>query len=84
LLIKSNIIYTPSVRNIYIPWLFLNFCFSGTGSYPPLEKGLHLKIRQIANALPLIAPCTSIASIAYEEQVGINRQQEGFAGEMFF
>ena len=33
----------------------------GTGSYPPLEKGLHLKILQKANAPPLIAPyfCTA-------------------------
>ena len=42
----------------------------GTGSYPPFEKGLHLKILQKANAPPLSAPYFSTASSPYWEQVG--------------
>lgn len=39
--------------------------FSGTGSYPPFEKGLHLSILQRASIDPFNAPNLSIASIAY-------------------
>lgn len=37
----------------------------GTGSYPPLENGLHLKIRQPASKQPFTAPYFSIASSPY-------------------
>ena len=50
--------------------LFIFSFFGGTGSYPPLEKGLHLKILQTVIKPPLNAPCTEIASNPYEEQVG--------------
>ena len=52
--------------------------FSGTGSYPPRENGLHRKIRHRASILPLKAPNLSIASIPYSEQVGIYLQQPYF------
>ena len=58
--------------------------FGGTGSYPPLHSGWHLKIRHKAKKQPLKLPCIRIASIAYSEQVGVNRQQGILAGEMFF
>jgi hypothetical protein len=44
----------------------------GTGSYPPLENGLHRITRHTAIAPPFIAPKRSIASIAYSEHVGTN------------
>ena len=43
----------------------------GTGSNPPLEKGLHLKILFIERIVPLKEPYFSIACIAYTEQVGV-------------
>ena len=48
----------------------VHFHFSGAGSYPPLEKGLHRKIRQIPNKIPTIAPWLLIHSMVYCEQVG--------------
>ena len=42
----------------------------GTGSYPPFEKGLHLKILHNASAPPFKAPYFSIASNPYCEHVG--------------
>lgn len=50
------------------------FCITsvyGTGSTPPLEKGLHLKILHMAKREPLKAPYFSIASSPYWEQDGI-------------
>ena len=58
---KIPLIYPPSTT---IP----NY---GTGSYPPFEKGLHLKILQIVSNPPLNAPYFCIASNPYCEQVGI-------------
>ena len=58
--------------------------FYGTGSYPPLPKGLQRRIRQIANRLPFQAPCLESASIAYSEHVGVKRQLGGIYGEMYF
>ena len=46
------------------------FFFSGTGSYPPLEKGLHRSILHTVSAVPLIAPKRSIACIPYTEHTG--------------
>lgn len=43
----------------------------GTGSYPPLEKGLHLKILHAAMAPPFTGPYFSTASSPYWEQEGI-------------
>ena len=77
----SKIIHHPN--RIYCVGLFFSF-FGGTGSYPPLHNGLHLKILYIDSRAPLSAPCVSIASMAYAEQVGVNLQQEIFFGEMFF
>lgn len=36
----------------------------GTGSYPPCENGLHLKILHTASKVPFKAPYLSIASTA--------------------
>lgn len=56
-------------------YVFLNICpiyfLYGTGSYPPLEKGLHRSILQAAIAPPFTAPYFSTASSPYWEQVGI-------------
>lgn len=41
-------------------------------------------MRHIPNAVPLIAPCFAIASIAYCEHVGVNLQQPLSIGEMYF
>jgi hypothetical protein len=51
------------------------FFFSGTGSYPPLEKGLQRKIRHTVSSPPFSAPNRSIATSPYSEQVGIYLQQ---------
>ena len=42
----------------------------GTGSYPPFENGLHLKILHIASSPPLSAPYFCMASSPYWEQLG--------------
>lgn len=38
-----------------------NLLYYGTGSYPPFEKGLHLRILHRASAPPLSAPYFSTA-----------------------
>ena len=53
----------------------------GTGSYPPCDSGLHRRILHVANRLPFAAPCFWIASSAYCEHVGRNRQQAGCRGD---
>ena len=52
-------------------YVFLLYVLYGTGSYPPLEKGLHRSILQAAIAPPFTAPYFSTASSPYWEQVGI-------------
>jgi len=54
--------------------IFLGY---GTGSYPLPPHGLHLNIRHIAKAIPLIGPCLISACLAYSEQVGVNLQDGG-------
>jgi hypothetical protein len=56
----------------------------GTGSYPPLQNGLHRKIRLIPKNTPFPAPYRRIASYMYSEQVGVKRQAGGKAPEMCF
>jgi len=56
----------------------------GTGSYPPLQNGLHLSILHTERASPQITPHSLIASIAYLEQVGVKRQHGGFSGDIYF
>lgn len=56
----------------------------GTGSLPPLQKGLHLSILHIVSPSPRIKPHSEKASIAYCEQVGVKRQHGRFSGEMSF
>ena len=58
--------------------------FKGTGSYPPLQNGLHLSILDTVNAVPTMAPLVLSASIEYSEQLGINLQHLGFSGEISF
>ena len=48
---------------------------SGTGSCPPDAQGWHRQTRRKANDAPWAAPCRPMASMAYWEQVGVNRQQ---------
>ncbi len=59
----------PSMTCIYSPVPSLR-CSYGTGSYPPFEKGLHLKILHIASSPPLSAPYFCMASSPYWEQLG--------------
>ena len=58
--------------------------FLGTGSYPKLPKGLHLKIRRHASQRPLMLPWIRTASIVYAEQEGKNLQWHPSMGEMHF
>ena len=44
--------------------------YQGTGSYPPDENGLHLKILPIASKIPFKGPCLQVDYNAYVEQVG--------------
>ena len=53
--------------------IFVNTIY-GTGSYPLPPQGLHLNIRQIANASPFKA------CFAYSEQVGVNLHEGGVNG----
>lgn len=53
-----------------------------TGSYPPLQKGLHLKILLMAINKPFSAPYFSMACIAYSEHVGVNLQLSPRYGDM--
>lgn len=55
-----------------------------TGSYPPLQKGLHRMILFTAIHPPFHAPYFVMASIAYSEQVGRNLQHGFFKGERYF
>jgi hypothetical protein len=52
-----------------------------TGSYPPFANGWHRNNRVAAIQLPRTAPYSSIASIAYSEQVGTYRQLGGSHGD---
>ena len=54
----------------------------GTGSYPLPPHGLQRRMRLIARKPPLNGPYFFIASRAYCEQVGVNRQAGGVCGEM--
>lgn len=49
----------------------------GTGSYPPLHSGLQRSTRHTAKQPPFNAPYLSMASYAYSEHVGTNRQAGG-------
>ena len=56
--------------------------FSGTGSSPPFENGLHLSTRQTASAPPIATPHSRSEIRAYSEQVGQNLHDgELFAGD---
>jgi hypothetical protein len=57
-----DIMDSISTTDICSPVLF---CTYGTGSYPPFEKGLHLKILHTARRPPLTAPYFSMASRPY-------------------
>lgn len=54
----------------------------GTGSYPPLQKGLHRATLITVSTSPFIIPCFFNASIAYTEHVGLNLQEGGKYGDM--
>ena len=56
----------------------------GTGSMPPRPNGLQRSTLHTARASPRIAPHSFTASIAYCEQVGVNRQQGFLSGDMNF
>ncbi len=45
-------------------------CLFGTGSYPPVEAGLHLIILFIDKVIPFKKPNLSKEIIAYSEQDG--------------
>ena len=61
---------------------FSNLNSQGTGSYPDPPPGRQRRTRFKASQLPLNGPCFVIASIAYWEQVGTNRQDGGVRGDM--
>ena len=69
--------------SVYLPTPLLSVKCSGTGSYPPRKRGLHLIRRQKAIKEPNKAPCLSIASMAKDEQVGRKRQFFFVFGEIF-
>lgn len=54
----------------------------GTGSYPPGLNGWQRAIRFMPIQLPRTAPYLVTASRVYWEQVGVNRQLGGNAGEI--
>ena len=47
---------------------------SGAGSIPPLERGLHRKMRHMPSNIPIITPQLLIHRLVYSEQVGQYRQ----------
>lgn len=47
---------------------------SGGGSYPPFERGLHLKSRHIPANIPRISPRLLMVCRVYSEHVGVYRQ----------
>ena len=53
---------------------------SGTGSNPEGPKGRHRLRRRTVSTSPRHGPCVEIASEAYSEHVGKNRQGEGAPG----
>ena len=54
--------------------------FVGTGSNPDGPKGRQRNNRLIMSQPPLVEPCNSMASWAYSEQDGKNRQGDGLLG----
>ncbi len=56
----------------------------GTGSCPCPPHGLQREIRFIASQPPFNTPYFLIASVAYAEQVGVKRQEDGSQGEITF
>ena len=54
----------------------------GTGSCPPAVHGLQRSRRHTASQPPRIRPCVRMASMAYSEHVGVNRQDGGRRGEI--
>jgi hypothetical protein len=62
-------------------WLF-NISRQGTGSYPCPPQGWQRLNRLTVNHNPLNTPCFFNASIAYWEQVGVNRHLGPSIGEM--
>ena len=80
----NGVAIIPKIADIdYLLLLKVKVC--GTGSYPPLQNGLHLAILHIPSAMPFMAPKRSIASAVYSEQVGRNLHV-GYLlrGEMYF
>lgn len=55
---------------------------SGTGSYPPAQRGWQRNSRHAARTKPLIGPCISRACLVYSEHVGRKRQLGGKSGEI--
>jgi len=82
--IKYYFLYLIFLKFLFFFIFFTLFILSGTGSYPPGTKGLHLKIRFNASQLPRKAPKRSTASIAYCEQLGENLQHGAVSGDMRF
>lgn len=70
--------------NLYMYYSIISYFFSGTGSYPHLQKGLQRNILKIAIAEPLKAPNLSTAVIAYDEQVGVNLHLGRVLTDIFF
>lgn len=60
----------------------LFFIAYGTGSYPDPPNGLQRRILLNASQPPLKGPYFRMASMAYCEHVGVNRQAAGVNGEM--
>src|SRR5690606_17875089 len=54
----------------------------GTGSWPPWHHGWQRMMRRKASKLPHRLPCFSSASIAYAEQLGVERQSYPSQGLM--
>ena len=59
------------MHNLLKVYHILVLC-QGTGSYPNFPPGLQREILFIAKIVPRIAPCFSIACLAYSLHVGIN------------
>ncbi len=78
---KLELAILPVLLLVMGPIIVLYF-FSGTGSKPPLAKGLHRIILFILSQSPFIGPYSIKASLQYSLQVGTYLHDAGRWGDM--
>jgi hypothetical protein len=81
--LKIGVWFWVSIMPYMEPPVLFTGIDQGTGSYPPWENGLHLKILHEARAPPFTGPYFIIACAAYSEQLGKYGHFVPFIGERY-